>query len=302
MLASELAALVDGELVGDDRAFSGVTALDQARPDAASFALAAVPSGCEAGVLLLSKPHPGRTVVLVDDPKAAFITLLEALFPTEHEPGVHGDATVHPTAELGPGVVVSAGVRIGARCTVGADTVLFPNVVLYPDTVVGQRCRIHAGVVLGGDGFGYHPTATGLRKVPQVGRVRLGDDVEIGANCTVDRAFLHETVLESGVKLDDLVHIGHNVRVGQFTVIAAQTGISGSVDVGAGVQLGGQVGIADHARLGDGVMVGAQSGVHGVLPPGTAWLGTPALPLRLARRVYATFKRLPEMWRQMDLP
>ena len=297
MTAAEIAALTGGILAGPDRDVRGVGALDRAGPDALAFASGRVPEACAAGVLLARAAEPGRTVVVVDDPRRAFAVVLAALFPEVHADGVHPGAVVHPTARLGRGVVVYPGCHVGAGCEVGEGTVLFPNVVLYPGTVIGRRCRVHAGAVLGADGFAYHPTAAGPLKVPQLGRVRVGDDVEIGANSTIDRAALDETVIGDGTKIDNLVQIGHNCRLGRGVVIAGQAGLSGSVTVGDGAVLAGQVGVADHARVGAGAVVGAQSGVTGRVPDGAVVLGTPALPAAEARRVYAVWRRLPELWR-----
>ena len=300
MQAAALAALVDGALHGPDRSFSGVAPLSGAGPEHASFALRAPTAPCTAGVLLIASPLPGHTCVVVADPKLAFITLLQHLFPEAHTPGIHPGAFVHPTAILGEGVTAYPGVWIGPGCQVGAHTILFPNAVLYPGTVVGERCRIHAGVVLGADGFSYHPTAAGAVKVPQVGHVELGDDVEIGPNSTVDRAFLEKTVLGDGVKLDNLVHVGHNSQLGRGVIAAAQAGISGSCEIGDGCLLGGQVGVADHAVIGAGAQLGARAAAHGRLEGGQAYLGVPAMPIRLARRVMATSRRLPQMWRMLQ--
>lgn len=297
MNASELAELVGGRLAGDDRAFSGVAPLPSASPAQAAYAEGAVPDGCHAGVLLARAAVPGRTVVVVDDPKAAFIRLLEHLFPEVHAPGVMPGAHVHPSAKIAPSASIYPGVVIGAGCAVGEGSILFPNVVLYPGTIVGRDCRVHAGVVLGADGFSYHRGAHGVTKVPQVGRVRVEDGVEIGANSTIDRAFLEETLIGAGAKIDNLVQVGHNSRVGRRAVLAAQTGLSGSVTLGDGVVLAGQVGVADHVEIGPGAVVGAQSGVSHDLPGGERYLGSPAVPAAQARRIYAVWKRLPELWR-----
>jgi UDP-3-O-[3-hydroxymyristoyl] glucosamine N-acyltransferase len=162
--------------------------------------------------------------------------------------------------------------------------------------------RIHANAVIGADGFRYHPTADGeggLLRVPHVAGVTIGDHVDIGPGCTIDRGFLVDTVLGDGCRLDALVRVGHNVTLGRSVLVAAQTGFSGSVIVGDGAILGGQVGVADHAEIGAGAQIGAQSGVRGRIPAGEAWLGTPALPLAITRRVYATLRYLPEMWRRV---
>ncbi|MFT5679852.1 MAG: UDP-3-O-[3-hydroxymyristoyl] glucosamine N-acyltransferase [Myxococcota bacterium] len=300
MHAAELAALVGGVLAGPDGRFETVAPLSGAGPTHVAYAEGAVPSDCAAGVLLVCEPIEGRCCVVAPDPKAAFITLLHHLFPETHPAGVHSGAHVDPSARLGEGVVVYPGAFVGADCEIGAGTIIFPNAVIYPATTIGRRCRIHASAVIGSDGFSYHPTATGILKVPQVGRVVLGDDVEVGAGSTIDRAFLTETRLGDGVKLDNLVHVGHNSQLGRGVIVAAQSGISGSCTIGDFALLGGQVGVADHAEIGAGARLGARSAAHGRLAGGQTYLGVPAAPIRLTRRMMAVSRRLPEMWRTLQ--
>ena len=299
MKAGELAVLVGGELAGPDRIFVGVAPVEFANEQQAAYQQSPGGPAGHAGVLLSRVAVAGRTCVVVPDPKRAFVRLLEHLFPETHAPGIHPGAWVDPSATLGAGVVVHPGAWGGAGCAVGAGTILFPGVVVYPGTVIGARCRIHAGAVLGADGFSYHPSAGGPLKVPQVGRLVLGDDVEVGANSTIDRAFLGETRLDGGVKLDNLVHVGHNSRIGAGTVVAAQSGVSGSCEIGSGCQIGGQVGIADHATVGAGARLGARSAVHGRLAGGASYLGVPAAPVATARRAMLLVRRLPEMWHML---
>ncbi|MEL6342293.1 MAG: UDP-3-O-(3-hydroxymyristoyl)glucosamine N-acyltransferase [Myxococcota bacterium] len=299
MRASALAELVGGVLTGPDRDFSGVAPLDQAEPEHAAYAQMGIGDSA-AGVIVGRAAVSGRTVVVVDDPKRAFLLLLEAMFPEAHPSGVQPGAVVDPTAQIGPRVTLYPGVWVGADCVIGADTILFPNVVVYPRTVIGRRCRVHAGAVLGADGFSYHPTLGGPVKVPQVGRLVIGDDVEIGANATIDRAFLRETRLGSGVKIDNLVHIGHNTTIGAGTVIAALSGISGSCEIGAGCQLGGQVGVADHSHIGAGATLGARTAAHGRLSGDQVYLGTPAMPIRVARRAMVAMRHLPSTIRLVN--
>jgi len=288
--AAQIAERVGGQLEGPDRAIAAVATIEAAESADLAYLERGTPGA--AGVLLAKHALPGRTVVVVPDPLAALCQLLEDWFPEPaFEGAVHPTATVHPTVVLDPGVVV------GAFCVVAEDTHLFPNVVLYPRTRIGRGCRIHAGSVLGADGFRYHATAKGPLRVPQVGGVVLGEAVDIGANCTIDRGFIGDTVLGDGCKLDNLVHVGHNCTLGRYVVVAAQTGISGSVRIGDGVLIGGQVGVADHTTIGDGARIGAQSGLHGKIPAGETWLGTPALPIATMRRVYALTRDLPAMWR-----
>lgn len=299
--AAAVAAQLGASLVGPDRAILGLAPLDSAGPDDLAFLDAGSPGG--AGVHLARAAIPDATTIVVPDPLAALVTLLRGWFPDEPSPEISPpserfpDAFVHPSAHIGD-ATIHPGCVVGAECVIGDGSLIFPNVVLYPRTRIGQRCRVHAGSVLGADGFRYHPTATGLLRVPHLAGVVLGDDVELGPACTIDRGFLEDTVLGDGCRLDAQVHVGHNVTLGRYVIIAAQTGISGSVRIGDGAVLGGQVGVADHADIGARVKIGAQSGIHGTLPPDTAWLGTPALPLSIMRRVYATMRYLPDLWRQ----
>jgi UDP-3-O-[3-hydroxymyristoyl] glucosamine N-acyltransferase len=254
-------------------------------------------------MVLARSPPGGDTVdeaggtIVVPDPLAAMATFLEAAFPewrpSPGTPAVSPDASVDPSAILHAGVVVGPGVEIGPDC------VLFPNSVLYPGTRLGARVRVHAGASIGGDGFRYHPTPTGLLKIPHVGGVRIGDDAEIGANACIDRGMLGDTVIGCGAKIDNLVQVGHNCTIGDHAVLVSQVGLSGSVEVGRGAILAGQVGVKDHVRIGDGARLGARAAVHADIPSGETWLGEPARPLREAMRVYAALKYLPELVRKL---
>jgi UDP-3-O-[3-hydroxymyristoyl] glucosamine N-acyltransferase len=185
-------------------------------------------------------------------------------------------------------------VRVGAGCSVGADSILYPNVVLYPGVIVGRRCILHAGAVVGADGFGYVPVGAGVRKIPHLGSVEIGDDVEIGSNTCIDRAKTGVTVIGAGTKIDNLVHIGHNVRVGRSCLIVAQVGVAGSCVIGDGVVLAGQAGIPDHVTIGDGARVAAQGGLFGNVPAGETYSGYPARRHAEKMREYGAIARLPE--------
>ncbi len=299
-LASDLAQLVDGRLMGPEQSFDGVAPLAQAGPNEVAYVEGVLPPECAAGVLLIREAIPGRCCIQVDDPKTAFITLLNSIFSTEFEPGIHPTAVIHKTAKVREDAQVGPFVVVGAGCTVGSKTVLHPHVVLYPGTVVGDGVVVHAGTVLGADGFSYHPGSQGLQKVPQVGNVMIADGVEIGANSCVDRAFLETTSVGRGAKIDNLVQVGHNSRIGKNAVIAAQTGLSGSVQVGDWAQLGGQVGVADHVSIGTGTRVGAKSGVSRDLDAGKIYLGkNPAQPAGAFRRMVGAMRKLPELWTRL---
>ncbi|MEE2750069.1 MAG: UDP-3-O-(3-hydroxymyristoyl)glucosamine N-acyltransferase [Myxococcota bacterium] len=310
----ELASWISGEHHGVDQEIHGVGTPQTAGPTEVAFVETLVETS--AGCLVCPEPVPGRTCLVVEDPKAGFIRILERLIserkteighhPTaviegELGPGcsVGPHAVIGAGASLGANVVVHAGVVVGSECRVGDDTELFPGVVLYPGVVVGKRCRIHSGAVLGADGFSFHPTSQGPLKVPQIGGVIVEDDVEIGANTCIDRAFLEDTRIGAGSKLDNLVQVGHNTQLGQNCLLAAQTGLSGSVVAGDGVMLGGQVGVRDHVSIGSGASVGAGSAVAWSLAGDAEYFGRPAQPLGLGRRAFLLSSRLPEIWKAL---
>jgi UDP-3-O-[3-hydroxymyristoyl] glucosamine N-acyltransferase len=244
--------------------------------------------------------------------------VLPLFFPEPAFPaGIHSSAIVsssariHPSAHIGPYCVLAENVCIGARsvlrgtnhiganCLLGDEVHLFPNVTLYADTDVGDRVRIHSGSVIGADGFGYVFDAGVHRKVPQIGKVILGDDVEIGANVTIDRGALGATIIGKGTKIDNLVQIAHNVVVGENCLIVSQAGVAGSSKLGNYVVLAGQVGIAGHLTIGNRVTVGAQSGVMHNIPDGQTWLWTPAQPDKQAKRQMLALNKLPELLRRV---
>ena len=262
-----------------------------------------------------------RPLLVSDHPKLAFARAASVLRDGSRFDGsspqrsVHPTAVIHSSAVLGPGVFVDAravvseraqvgeNTRVGAGCAIssgvriGRHCEIYPHVTLYPGTTLGDRVIVHAGAVLGSDGFGYvRDRKTGhYEKFPQVGRLVIEDDVEIGANATIDRGALGETRIRRGTKIDNLVHVGHNCQIGEDVVIAAQTGLSGSIVIENGVVLGGQVGIGEHARIEEGVMLGGQGGVlpNKVLRgKGVAFWGTPARPLREYLKQLATLARL----------
>ena len=259
----------------------------------------------------------GKPLLISSHPKLAFARAARFLQESNRgrNAGVHTTAVVHSSARLAPGVVVEEhgaigedveigeNTRIGAGCVIGRgakigrDCEIYPRVTIYSRTTLGDRVIVHAGAVLGSDGFGYvrDPKSGRYEKFPQVGRLVIEDDVEIGANTTIDRGALDETRIGQGTKIDNLVHIGHNCRLGQNVVIAAQTGLSGSIVIENDVVLGGQVGIGEHARIEEGVMLGGQGGVlpNKVLRgKGVAFWGTPAQPVRQYLKQLAALARL----------
>ncbi len=320
---AELANLVGGEVVGDAQTvIHGFAALEQAKPGELTFIAdrkhaPLLAASKAAAVVVQSQEAVDRPAICVDNPYVVFLTLLNHYFPPQHptwgldpkavladDVRVGADVSIGPYAvveqgcRLGDRVVIYPGAYVGADCVIGDDCVLYANVSLYARVELGQRVIIHSGAVIGADGFGFYPLADGsYRKIPQVGRVVIGDDAEIGANTCLDRAMLGDTVIAAGVKLDNLIQIGHNTTVGAHSVVAAQTGLSGSVRVGQGVRMGGQVGIADHTVIGDGASIGAQSGVAQEIEPGATVQGSPAISNTVFKRQYFYSLRLGELFR-----
>ncbi len=260
---------------------------------------------------------PPLTLVRVADPYVGFVRILAKLHPPPPPlpPGIHPTAVVDSSATLGADVRIGAHAVIGARCQLGArtmigpcatvgddvrigdDSILYANVSIREGCCIGARCILQPGAVIGSDGFGFAPKPDGsYEKIPQMGVVVIEDDVEIGANTTVDRATLGETRIKKGAKLDNLIQVAHNVVIGQNTVMAAQSGISGSTRIGNNVMVAGQVGFTGHIEVADGVKIGAQSGVHRSLTTANAtYFGTPAYPHREAMRIYGSFPQLPDL-------
>ena len=261
------------------------------------------------------KPPPHATYLVVDDVGEAMIRLLSLFFcpPYSREVGisplayispgamVEDGAVIYPFAFVDQGAAVASGavimpyVFVGRNARIGAGALLFPSVVVYPEVEVGEGAIVHAGAVLGADGFGYVEREGKRVKIPQIGTVKIGRDVEIGANTCIDRATMGSTVVGEGTKLDNLVQVGHNVKIGRHCALAGQVGISGSVEVGEGVLMGGQAGVADHVRIGDKAILTAKAGVMGRVPPGAVVTGAPALPHHQWRRAQALYARLPQL-------
>lgn len=262
------------------------------------------------------------TLVRVPDPYSAFATLLEFYqqMINKQMVGIQQPSHIDPSAQVGNNVFIGAfayigknvqvgdeakiypGVYIGDGVQIGAHTVIHPGVKIYHDCRLGSQVVIHAGAVIGGDGFGFAPQADGsFKKVPQIGNVVIEDHVEIGANTTIDRATIGSTIIKKGAKLDNLIQIAHNVEVGNFTVIAAQAGISGSTKLGNGVMVGGQAGIVGHISLADGTKINAQSGVSkSVKQPNTALTGSPAYDYTAMLRSQAVFRNLPDLEKKLQ--
>jgi UDP-3-O-[3-hydroxymyristoyl] glucosamine N-acyltransferase len=327
----DLAAHVGGEVLGDaGLQIRGLNGLVEASPGELSFygntryrkqyeatRASAVLVGLEAS------PREGLSLVRVANPHLAFAQISRLLHPVTTYPAgvspgarVHAEATVHPDATVMAGATVEQGARVGARTVlfpgvyvgeaaqVGDDCVLHPNVTVREHCVVGSRVILHASCVVGADGFGFAFNAEGAQgpehyKIPQVGIVRIEDDVEVGACTTIDRATLGETLIGRGTKIDNLVQIAHNVKVGPLSLLCAQAGVSGSSELGTGVVLAGQVGVVGHIRLGDMVRVGAQSGVAQDVEDGQTVSGTPAMPHKEWLRASAAVGQLGDLIKEV---
>jgi UDP-3-O-[3-hydroxymyristoyl] glucosamine N-acyltransferase len=321
----ELAAELGGEVIGDGGVvIRGVAGIREARPGDITFIANsrydAYLQETQASAVICGRDARDAMVPLlvVENPYLAFQKVVRIFRPDLYrpEPGIHPSAVVSTEAMLGVGVsvgpccVVEPGARIGDRVVLGAqayighqavigdDTVLYPRVVVREECHVGARCLIHPGVVIGGDGFGFAFDQGRYHKVPQVGNVVIGDDVEIGANTTIDRATTHSTRVGDGTKIDNLVQIGHNVEIGRHCIVVAQVGISGSTVIEDYVTIGGQAGLVGHIRVGKGAMIGAQSGVSKSVAAEVVVTGYPAVSHSIWKRLQALVHKLPELFRR----
>lgn len=318
-----IAKAIGGKVDGDAAvSISGVAGLKEAEPGELSFLAnpkyTPMVGRTRASAVIVGAAFDGPhtcALIRVDSPDKGFTQAVMLLAPPQvlPVPGIHPTAVVAPDARLGEGIsigphcvvepaasvgartVLGAGCYVGHGARVGADCRLHPNVSLRENVKVGDRCIFHSGAVIGSDGFGYYRQGEAWVKIPQVGTVEIGDDVEIGANTTIDRARFGRTVIGKGVKLDNLVQIAHNVRVGDHTAMAAQVGISGSTIIGKRVQVGGQAGAAGHISIGDDAVLLAQSGATKDVPAGAKVMGFPAAPQDKAARLHAHVARLPEL-------
>lgn len=335
MTLSDIAGMLRGQVVGDAGVeISGLAKIEEAEPGEITFLSNPKYSRhlttTRASAVLVARGSDNSSVarrgvpiqlVEVDDPYLAFLTLVEYFHPPADLPprSVHESAVVPATARLGSNVSLGAFVVLGERCTIGDNAVLYPGTVLHEgveignDTMIyanvtvrercriGARCVIHSGTVIGSDGFGFAPKPDGTyEKIPQRGIVVIEDDVEVGANCAIDRATIGETRIKRGVKLDNLIQIAHNVEIAEHTVIAALTGISGSTKIGAFSRIGGQVGFAGHLRIAEKTQIAAQSGVaKSITEAGRKYFGSPAKEIGHAFRVEAALNQLPELVREV---
>src|SRR2546422_3864919 len=326
MKLSEIASALGGELRGDGGVeMVDVAPIEDARPGTLTFLadrrLAARLATTRAAAALLPRDAPEVSLpsVRVVHPYLAFVAAVELLHPPPPRPAPRIDPTavIAASARLGPGALVGPHVVVGERTAIGRDATLHANVTIYDDvaigdgftahagvvvregTRIGDRVVLHAGAVIGSDGFGYLPLPEGIRKIPQIGTVVLEDDVEVGANATVDRAALGATVVGRGTKIDNLVMVAHGCRIGPECLLAAQVGLAGRTTLGARVLLGGQAGLARHQTVGGRAQGAAKSGRHGDGPAGAVYGGYPASEVRVWRRASAALLRLPEALRRL---
>ncbi|MFW5682148.1 MAG: UDP-3-O-(3-hydroxymyristoyl)glucosamine N-acyltransferase [Phycisphaeraceae bacterium] len=325
----DIAEWIDGRLEGDGTIrIEGLAALDQAKGGELTFigdeAYAARWTQSRAAAALVAdgvslEPGQGRALIFVDNADLAMARLLDRLSPPEPmpQPGVHRSADIADgvalpeDARIGANVVVQPGVRLGAACvlhpgvflgegvTIGDHAVLHPHVVVRHGCTLGDRCILHAGCVIGGDGFGYRPEPTPdgpprILKIPHLGAVTIGNDVEIGANACIDRGKFADTRIGNQCKIDNLVQIGHNCVIGDMVLIAGASGIAGSVTIGAGAMIGGMVACKDHVTIGAGARIAGGAQIAGNVPDGAAYAGSPARPIGEAKREVFALKKLPE--------
>lgn len=322
IILRELAGLVDGEVSGDGNiVISGVAGIDNAREGDITFIAnpkyAAGISNTKASAIIVSpdvKVQEGKNFLYVKNPYLAFAKALAVFNPPTVPPaGIRSESYIHQTAKIGSDVsiyphvyiaedavignkaVLYPGVFIGKGASIGDDTILYSNVSVREGCSIGRRVIVHCNAVVGSDGFGFAKDGARYHKIPQCGIVRIGDDVEIGACVTIDRATLGETIIKRGTKIDNLVHIAHNVSIGEDSVLLAHVGIAGSTKIGNRVTLAGQVGIKDHIEIGDDAIIGSQSGAAQDIPAKGVFTGTPAIPHREWLKAQNIFAKLPEI-------
>lgn len=324
MKVREIAEFLGGTISGDgERVIRDVKGIDEAGPGDITFLsnpkYRKKLETTAAGAILVSPDvKSDKTLVLVQDPYIALAKVLGVFNqPEEHPQGISGGAYIEPGANVAKGAVVYPGVYVGRGAEIGERAILYPGVKIGPEASVGEdsilyynvsvyrRCRIgkrviiHAGAVIGSDGFGFANPGRDNFKIPQSGIVQIDDDVEIGANTTIDRGTLGKTRIGKGVKIDNLVQVAHNVVIGEKSIIVAQVGISGSTSLGRSVIIGGQAGLVGHINIGDGVMIGAQSGIADDVLPGEIVSGSPHMPHRHWLRTQAIVGRLPDMFKKI---
>ncbi len=305
MTVNELAKLIGAEVLGNgSTTLTSAATLEDAQPGQISFLANAkyakqLETTKASAVIVHTKvePVPNVTLLRMADPYYGFMQAVVKLHGHRKHPpaGVHADAHVDPTATIGAGSIIYPGAYVGPRAQVGRDCILYPNATIYDDSILGDRVIVHAGSVIGVDGYGYATHKGEHHKIPQAGNVVIEDDVEIGANCSIERAALGSTVIGQGTKIDQLVVVGHGCKIGAHCLLVAQTGIAGSVTLGHHVTLAGQTGVAGHIKIGNNVIAAAKSGIISEVADGEMIMGIPAMPAKHGRRVYILFTQLPDL-------
>jgi UDP-3-O-[3-hydroxymyristoyl] glucosamine N-acyltransferase len=315
---------VHGELSGVDGSITGVSSLADAGPQDLAYVAAdrflKAATASKAAAFVVRRPHPelNRPQIVVEDPAYAFASIAQQYFTAPYrargiaaeavrgtgvvigaDPSIWPFVTLGDRVRLGVRVTLYPGVFIGNDAVVGDDVVLYPNVTVRETCTLGNRVIVHSGTVIGSDGFGYVQHGGRHHKIPQLGTVVIEDDVELGANVTVDRATFGRTVIRRGTKVDNLVQIAHNVTIGEHSILVAQVGIAGSTTLGHHVMVGGQAGLADHLEIGDQVMIAARSGVNRSLSGQQIVSGAPVMPHEVAIKAHAVIPRLPELRQQI---
>lgn len=323
--AAQIAELVEGEVIGDASVqITGINMATEARAGDLTFAenekyLTAANASQAAAIIVPEAVESSKTLIKVANPKVAFARILQTFAPEPTPPaGIHPSAvvdpsaSVDPSAHVGPQCTIEAGATIGKNCvlrgnvhiganvSIGPDTRIFPNVTIYPGATIGERVRIHSGTTIGADGYGYVFDGKEHVKIPQIGSVEIGDDVEIGANTTIDRGALGTTRIGKGTRIDNQVQIAHNVEIGEHCLIVAQVGIAGSTKLGNFVTIAGQAGLTHHVSIGDGAVIGGGAAVINDIPAGEKWWGIPAQPQRNYKRTVIALQKLPQLLKRVS--
>ncbi|MFQ5680733.1 MAG: UDP-3-O-(3-hydroxymyristoyl)glucosamine N-acyltransferase [Candidatus Omnitrophota bacterium] len=325
---SEIAAIIDGEVVGDgDIVITGLCGIKEAQKGDITFVANSkylpLIEHTRAAAIITSREIAScrKPIIRVDNPSLSFARMVSLVSPNHnfHPKGIHPTAilgknlklgkdisigpyvVIEDEVEVGDGAIIYAGCYVGHHSSIGNNTLIYPNVSIRERITIGNRVIIHSGTVIGSDGFGFAIVRGIHKKIPQIGTVVIEDNVEIGANVTIDRARFDKTIIGRGTKIDNLAQIAHNVVIGENSIVVSQAGISGSTVVGKGVILAGQSGLVGHITVGDGAVVAAQAGVTKSVPPGTKVSGYPAKPHNLARRVNACVQKLPELYKTIAM-
>lgn len=325
LTVQELAEKINGRIIGEpDIKISGISDLTNAKSSDVSFILSskyldsALSSACRVIISDSLEQIQDKTIIKVQNVKVAYIKAINIFYPHETVKGdisknssiassvklgkdifIDDFVVVKDETQIGDGAYIGSGSFIGKNCIIGKNVKIFPNVSVYDETIIGDGTIIHSGVVIGADGFGFIEDNGEIIKIPQIGNVKIGKNVEIGANTTIDRASFGATVIDDDVKIDNLVQIAHNVKIGKGTIVASQTGIAGSTKIGKYCLIAGQVGFVDHLVIGDFVKIGAQAGVAKDLPDKSEVTGSPARPVKELRKAEAYMMRLEELFKKV---